>query len=82
LAIFNLCFFPIIYFFLPETAGLSLELLDAVFVDKRSHPVRKAGEFRKNIKRGEAIILQDEFEDALEDNEKAKVGARERTNAV
>ncbi|KAL1979411.1 hypothetical protein VTN96DRAFT_6054 [Rasamsonia emersonii] len=75
-AIFNLSFFPIIYFFLPETAGLSLEVLDAVFVDKASNPVKKAGEFRKKIKRGEAIVLRDELEDALGSGEKAQAQAR------
>jgi hypothetical protein len=64
-AIFNLSFFPIIYFFVPETAGFSLELLDAVFVDSALNSVKKAGEFRKRIKTGETIVLRDELEEAL-----------------
>ncbi|RFU30302.1 hypothetical protein B7463_g6062, partial [Scytalidium lignicola] len=71
-ASFNLAFFPIVYFFFPETAGMSLEVLDAVFVDKTANPVKKANEFRKKVKRGEAIDLQLEFEDALGDKEKAQ----------
>ncbi|KAH8814901.1 general substrate transporter [Xylogone sp. PMI_703] len=68
--IFNLAFFPVIYIFFPETAGMSLELLDAVFIDKSANPVKKAAEFRKRLKRGEEVNLRHEFEDALGGNEK------------
>jgi hypothetical protein len=47
-AIFNLSFIPITYFFVPETAGRSLEDMDVIFAkahhEKRS-PVQVAGEF-------------------------------------
>lgn len=38
--------------------------------------MKKAGEFRKKIKRGEAIVLRDELEDALGSGEKAQAQAR------
>ena len=61
---FNLGFAPIIWFFVPETSGLSLELLDAVFMDKTLHPVKGAAEFRKRIRRGETIVVADEVQAA------------------
>lgn len=51
---------------------MSLELLDAIFVEKEVNPVKKATEFRKKLKRGESISLQQEFENALGDIEKRK----------
>lgn len=64
-AAFNLSFFPILYFTLPETAGLSLELLDSIFADKSVSPIKRAAEFRKKVKRGETINVTDELEAAM-----------------
>ena len=43
----NLAFLPFAYFFLPETAGLTLESIDMCFVDRTTTPVKKAAELRK-----------------------------------
>jgi hypothetical protein len=70
-AAFNLAFAPIIYTFFPETSGLSLELLDAVFMDKTTHPVKKAAEFRRRVRAGERIAVADEVEAAAVGDGKA-----------
>lgn len=56
-AAFNLAFVPFVYFFLPETAGLTLEAIDLCFMDRTMDPVKKAGELRRQLKRGETITL-------------------------
>lgn len=50
-AIFNLSFIPITYFFVPETAGRSLEDMDIIFAQAhhmKRNPVQVARDF-KNV---------------------------------
>ncbi|KAH8811088.1 general substrate transporter [Xylogone sp. PMI_703] len=54
-AIFNACFVPLVYFFVPETAGFSLEDVDFYYMDRSVDPVTGANRMRKSIKKGEAI---------------------------
>ena len=51
-----------VYFLVPETAGLSLEMLDVVFMDDTTTPVKRAAELRHKIRRGETVQLQNELE--------------------
>ncbi|RFU24123.1 hypothetical protein B7463_g12215, partial [Scytalidium lignicola] len=55
-AIFNACFVPLVYFFVPETAGFSLEDVDFYFMDRSTNPVKGADHMRQRLKKGEAAI--------------------------
>ena len=47
----NICFIPIVYFYLPETNGWKLETLDAIFAEaheKKQNPVFTEMHWRKN----------------------------------
>ncbi|CRG87099.1 Sugar transporter STL1 [Talaromyces islandicus] len=61
-ACFNLAFIPFIYFFVPETAGLSLESIDLCFMDRAHNPVKKANEMRRRIKEGRDVTLNNALE--------------------
>jgi hypothetical protein len=61
-AVFNLAFVPFVYFFLPETAGLTLESIDLCFMDRTQNPVQRAHELRKRMKSGMEVNLQREVE--------------------
>jgi len=64
-AAFNLAWVPLIYLFFPETAGLSLEMIDLAFIDRTTTPVKRAKELRKIMKSGETLTLR-EHGDGLE----------------
>ena len=72
----NLAFLPFVYFFLPETAGLTLESFDLWFMDRSMSPVKKASELRKQMKLGHDITINRIF-----DNDK-KAGTVERIERV
>ncbi|KXT09519.1 hypothetical protein AC579_7192 [Pseudocercospora musae] len=61
-ASFNLAFVPFVYFFLPETAGLTLESIDLCFMDRSTTPVKKANDMRKQLRSGVAAVLEHEVE--------------------
>lgn len=61
-ACFNLAFVPFVYFFLPETAGLTLESIDLCFMDRSTTPVKKANEMRRQLRSGVAAVLEHEIE--------------------
>lgn len=75
----NLAFLPFVYFFLPETAGLSLESIDLCFMDRTISPVKKANELRKQMKRGGEVTL----DQASEGEKKKEISEHvERTVSV
>lgn len=41
-AVFNALFVPIVHFLVPETAGLTLETIDLIFMDQNMNPVQSA----------------------------------------
>jgi hypothetical protein len=51
-AVFNAAFVPIVYFLYPETAGLSLEAVDLLFMDRSRSPVASANALFKAKKSG------------------------------
>lgn len=56
----NFCFAPIVYFFYPETARMSLEEIDFLFTNKDKGPVRLSKELVKERKRhGHVSIVAD-----------------------
>ncbi|KAK8847610.1 hypothetical protein IAR55_005469 [Kwoniella newhampshirensis] len=48
-AVFNFSFAPLVYFFCPETAGVPLESIDAMFLPELN-PVKESVRIRKHIK--------------------------------
>ncbi|GAB7353839.1 hypothetical protein MBLNU459_g4207t2 [Dothideomycetes sp. NU459] len=62
----NLAFIPFVYFFLPETAGFTLETVDMCFMDKSVSPVKKANDLWMRMRKGEDISLNQVFEDKNE----------------
>ncbi|KAL1876146.1 hypothetical protein Plec18167_005409 [Paecilomyces lecythidis] len=55
--IFNLSYLPLVYFFFPETAGFTLEMVDLCFMSEDMSPVAKARELQQAMKRGENVNL-------------------------
>ena len=55
-AVFNACFVPLVYFFVPETAGFSLEAVDYYFIDRSMDPITGADQMKKRLKEREAVI--------------------------
>lgn len=45
------------YFFFPETAGFTLEMVDLCFMSEDMSPVAKARELQQAMKRGENVNL-------------------------
>lgn len=60
-AVFNLSYVPIVYFFFPETSGLTLEMVDLAFMDETKSPVKRAAEIRKMLKNNEHVTLAEEI---------------------
>lgn len=55
-AIFNACFVPLVYLFVPETAGFSLETVDLYFMDRTVNPIKGAARMRRQIRNGEVVV--------------------------
>ena len=56
----NFCFAPIVYFFYPETARMSLEEIDFLFITNDKGPVRLSKELAKERKKhGHVSIVAD-----------------------
>lgn len=58
----NIAFVPFVYFYLPETAGLTLESIDLCFIDRSTTPVKKASELRMQMKSGGQVTLDQAFD--------------------
>lgn len=57
----NLAFLPFVYFFCPETAGLTLESIDVCFMDQNVSPFKKAKYLRKQMQMGNDITIAQAF---------------------
>ncbi|KAL1893133.1 hypothetical protein Sste5346_006565 [Sporothrix stenoceras] len=64
-AAFNLSYVPIVYFFFPETSGLSLEMIDLAFMDRTKGPVKCAAELRRMVKSGQHVTLTQEISEKM-----------------
>ena len=65
-AVFNLSYVPIVYFFFPETSGLTLEMVDLAFMDETKSPVKRAAEIRKLLKANQHVTLAQEINEKMD----------------
>ena len=67
----NVAFVPFVYFFLLETAGMTLVSIDLCFMDRSTTPVKNASQLRNQIKCGGEVTLNR----AIDDEKRAPVAS-------
>lgn len=80
-AIFNACFVPLTYFFVPETAGFSLEAVDFYFMDRTTSPVKGADAMWKAMKEGRDSMASQDLKVMEDDNKEETVVEKEDATA-
>jgi hypothetical protein len=79
-AIFNACFVPLTYLFVPETAGFSLEAVDFYFMDRTTDPIKGANAMWKAMKEGRDFTVSQD-EKIMEDEKKEVIVEKEDATA-